>query len=154
MLWCTEVRLFCFVHALTNRDTNMSLFTVLFGLENVMMSILLENSQHFVTQPLVSLQNDFWEMCTEIAHWWCVTTEMWVALIWLVMSHGKFASANQKYYLCQIWVVMRHQYGIFAAVAQMSFRWEASGGVVKCWLFSRASKSLHHELATCTCVRI
>ena len=47
------------------------------------------------------------------------------------MSHGKFASANQKHYPCQIWVVMRHQYGIFAAVAQMSFRWEASGGIVK-----------------------
>ena len=39
----------------------------------------------------------------------------------------------------QIWVVMCHQYGISAVVAQMSFREETSGGVTKCGLFSQAS---------------
>ena len=38
----------------------------------------------------------------------------------------------------QIWVVMRHQYGISALVSQTSFGWETSGGVVKCPLFSQA----------------
>ena len=40
----------------------------------------------------------------------------------------------------QIWVVKRHQYGISALVSQASFRGETSGGVVKCQLFSQASK--------------
>ena len=39
----------------------------------------------------------------------------------------------------QIWVVTRHQYGISAFVSQTSFRWETSGGVVKCRLFSKAT---------------
>ena len=38
----------------------------------------------------------------------------------------------------QIWVVMRHQYGISALVSQTSFRGQTSGGVVKCRLFSQA----------------
>ena len=36
----------------------------------------------------------------------------------------------------QIWVVMRHQYGIPALVPQTSFGGETSGGVAKCRLFS------------------
>ena len=32
----------------------------------------------------------------------------------------------------QIWVVTRHQYGIFALVSQTSFRGETSCGVAKC----------------------
>ena len=32
----------------------------------------------------------------------------------------------------------RHLYGISAVVAQMSFRWETSGEVAKCRLFSQA----------------
>ena len=39
----------------------------------------------------------------------------------------------------QIWVVTRHQYGIFALVSQTSFHEETSGGVAKCQLFSQAS---------------
>ena len=39
----------------------------------------------------------------------------------------------------QIWVVMRHQYGISALVPQTSFGGETSGSVAKCWLFSQAS---------------
>ena len=38
----------------------------------------------------------------------------------------------------QIWVVMCHQYGIFAFVSQTSFRGETSSGVTKCRLFSQA----------------
>ena len=39
----------------------------------------------------------------------------------------------------QIWVVMRHQYGISALFSQMSFGGETSGSVTKCWLFSQAT---------------
>ena len=39
----------------------------------------------------------------------------------------------------QIWVVMRHQYGIFALVSQTPFGGETSGSVAKCRLFSQAS---------------
>ena len=40
----------------------------------------------------------------------------------------------------QIWVVARHQYGIFALVSQTSFGRETSGSVSKCRLFSQAKK--------------
>ena len=33
---------------------------------------------------------------------------------------------------------MRHQYEISALISQMSFGWETSGSVAKCWLFSQA----------------
>ena len=39
----------------------------------------------------------------------------------------------------KIWVVMRHQYGIFVLVSQMPFGRETSGSVAKCRLFSQAS---------------
>ena len=42
----------------------------------------------------------------------------------------------------QIWVVTRHQYGISAFVSQTSFRWETSGSVTKCRLFSQAAQSV------------
>ena len=42
----------------------------------------------------------------------------------------------------QIWVVMRHQYGISALVSQTSIREETSGGVAKCRLFRQASLML------------
>ena len=45
--------------------------------------------------------------------------------------------------LPQIWVLTRHQYGIFAFVSQTSFRGKTSGSVAKCRLFSQA-KSLYH----------
>ena len=38
----------------------------------------------------------------------------------------------------QIWVVTRHQYGIFALVSQTSFRDETSDGVKKCRLISQS----------------
>ena len=37
-----------------------------------------ENSQHLVTVPLVSPQNDVWETWAEIPYWWHVTTQIWV----------------------------------------------------------------------------
>ena len=40
-----------------------------------------ESSQPFATSALVSLQNDVWEMSTEIPYWWCVTTKIWVVLL-------------------------------------------------------------------------
>ena len=53
----------------------------------------LENSQHFMTPPLVSPWNDIWEMSPEIPYWWHVTTQIWVLLPsdWLKLS------ANQKH---------------------------------------------------------
>ena len=41
--------------------------------------------------------------------------------------------------MTQIWVVMRHQYGISALVSQMSFGGETIGSFAKCWLFSQAA---------------
>ena len=38
----------------------------------------------------------------------------------------------------QIWVLMRHQYGISALISQTSLGGETSGSIVKCWLFSQA----------------
>ena len=43
----------------------------------------------------------------------------------------------------QIWVVTRHQYGIFALVSQTSFGGETSGSIAKCCLFSQASDFLN-----------
>ena len=70
-----------------------------------------ENSQHFTTPPPVSLQ---------------VMSDQW--------AHTPFSWRVTA----QIWVVMRHQYGISALVSQMSFRRETSAGVAKCRLFSQA----------------
>ena len=52
----------------------------------------------------------------------------------------------------QIWVVTRHQYGISGLISQMSFHGETSGGVMKCWLFSKALnwKVLTFTPANCT----
>ena len=36
-----------------------------------------------------------------------------------------------------IWVVTRDQFGISALVPQTLFRWESTGGVAKCRLFSQ-----------------
>ena len=45
----------------------------------------------------------------------------------------------------QIWVVMRHQYGISALVSQTSFGGETRGSIAKCQLFSQAT-SLYNNL--------
>ena len=55
--------------------------------------------------------------------WWRATTHIWVVL--LIGS--------------QIWVVTRHQYGIFALVSQTSFRGQSSGVVAKFQLYSQAT---------------
>ena len=39
----------------------------------------------------------------------------------------------------QIWVVMRHQYGISVLVSQKSLGGETSGSIAKCQLFSQAT---------------
>ena len=38
----------------------------------------------------------------------------------------------------QLWVVTRHQYGVYALVPQSSFFVQTSGGVAKCRAFPRA----------------
>ena len=51
----------------------------------------------------------------------------------------------------QIWVVMRHQYGISEVFAQKSFQRETSGVVVKCQLFSQALLySVQKKFTSCT----
>ena len=52
----------------------------------------------------------------------------------------------------QIWVVMRHQYGISALFSQMSFGGETSGSVTKCWLFSQATFWLAQQSSTHFCL--
>ena len=66
--------------------------TVMPKIEVVVNQIARENSWHFAMPPLVSPQNDVWEMGAEIPHWWRITT--------------------------QIWVVTCHQYGISTIVSQ------------------------------------
>ena len=53
-----------------------------------------ENSRHFATPPLVSLQNDVWETSAEISYWWRVTSQTWVVRL----IGWKFAPTNQKHY--------------------------------------------------------
>ena len=88
-----------------------------------------KNSQHFATPPLVSLRNDVWETSAEIPYWWRVTSQTWVVrhICW------KFVQPIRS--TTQIWVVTRHQYGIYAVFYQTSFRGKTSGGVAKCRLF-------------------
>ena len=47
----------------------------------------------------------------------------------------------------QIWLVMRHQYGISALVSQTSYGGETSGSVAKCRLFSQATNVLEEFFA-------
>ena len=96
-----------------------------------------ENSPHFATPPLVSQRNDVWEISTEIPCWWRVSTQMQVLLL---IGWSKFPTRYDQSETTQIWVVIRHQYGISAPVSQTSFRGETSGGIGKCRLFSQASE--------------
>ena len=82
------------------------------------------NSQHFATTPLVPGFSAKW------------SAEIRCAFDW---SCGVGNLLQPIRSTAQIWKVMRHQYGISALVSQTSFCPEASGGVLKCWLFSRAS---------------
>ena len=45
----------------------------------------------------------------------------------------------------QIWVLMCHNYGIFALFSQTSFRGVTSGVVTKCWLFFQTKYLLVYE---------
>ena len=63
----------------------------------LLLSLAWENCQHFATPPLVSAQNDMCETSTGIPYWWHIIKRSWECF-WLVMLHGKFASANQKHY--------------------------------------------------------
>ena len=53
-----------------------------------------DSCQHFVMPPLVSLQNDVWEMNTEILCWLCVTTAILVVL--LVEANFPLGTTNQN----------------------------------------------------------
>ena len=45
----------------------------------------------------------------------------------------------------QIWVLTRHQYGIFTLIPRTSFRGETSGSFVHCWRFCQASSEAEGE---------
>ena len=89
-----------------------------------------ENSQQFTTQPLVSPQNDVWEMTIEVPHWLCTTTQIRV-----VPLGWKIASSNQKHYpglgsdRSSVW----NSCGCFSDIISKG----TSGGVRKCGLFLR-----------------
>ena len=91
-----------------------------------------ENSWHFTMQPLVSLWNDVWEMTTEIPHWQCVTTQIWVMLL----IGWKFASSNQKHYpglvsdTSSVW----NSCGCFSDVTSWGNQWWRQ----EVWPFSQA----------------
>ena len=53
-----------------------------------------ENSHHFTTSPLVSLQNNVWETSAEIPYWWRIPKQTWVVL--LIISWSKFSVSNEK----------------------------------------------------------
>ena len=75
-----------------------------------------DNSQHFVTAPLVSPKIDVWGTSSETPYRWLVTTLIWV-------------------------VALRH-YTISMLISQTSFRRENSGNVAKCRLFSQAAANI------------
>ena len=58
---------------------------------------------------------------------------------WLVEENFTSGTTNHNQYPE---LVTRHQYGISALVSQTSFRWETSGSVTKCRLFSQATQSV------------
>ena len=90
-----------------------------------------ENSRHLSTLPLVSPPNGVWETSTEIPYWWLGSASDWLNQI----SHA----ARPIRSTTQIWVVMRHQYGIAALFCQTSFGGKTSGSVAKSRPFSQAS---------------
>ena len=106
-----------------------------------------ENRQHLVMPPTVSPQNDVWEMSVEIP---CKSVLMtrhypdlgsasdWSCRLWNLLQPIRNTT--------QIWVVIRHQYGISVLVSQTSFRRETVGGVAKCRLFSQARVFTHSDL--------
>ena len=65
-----------------------------------------------------------------------VTTKSVTIQIWVIDWWCRFNQSEA--FNNQLWVVIRHQYGIFALVSQTSFYVETSGGVAKCQLFSQA----------------
>ena len=104
------------------------------------MFIAWENSRHFALPVLVSPPNDVRETSLPRSG----------LCFWLAENlHHSIRSISQ------IWVVTRYQYGISALASQMSFRWETSGGVAKCRLFSQAinilkeSKLRHYLCSFC-----
>ena len=85
--------------------------------------LALENSRHFGTPPLVSSRNDVWETSAELPLMTCYYPELISASDWSCGVGHLFQPIGSS---TQIWVVTRHQYGIFALVSQISFRGETS----------------------------
>ena len=74
---------------------------ILLLINSVWKEVARENSRYFATPPLVSLQNDIWEMSAEIPYWWpwfLPRSGYNCSVFWLVILHGKSAPGNQKHY--------------------------------------------------------
>ena len=65
----------------------------------------------------------------------CQYSDLGWATDWLYYERNSLQPIRST---SQIWVVMRHQYGISEVFAQKSFHRETSGVVIKCQLFSLA----------------
>ena len=89
------------------------------------------------TKPLVFALNDFEGNERRISK---LMTIHYPDLIPLISR--KFASSNKHY---PIWVVTRHQYGIFLIVSLTSFRRTASDGVANCRLLCQRQKDLSYS---------
>ena len=88
----------------------------------------------FATTPLVFPRIDVWEK----------TAENYILMTCHYPALGSTSDWLKQIYLAawpiirsptQIWVMTRHQYGIYALVRRMSFRGEISCGFYKCRLF-------------------
>ena len=100
-----------------------------------------ENSRHLAALPLIFPPSDAkWRLRNERRNSILVARhypDLASSSDWLnQISHA----ARPIRSTTQIWVVARHQYGIFALVSQTSFGRETSGSVSKCRLFSQAKK--------------
>ena len=97
-----------------------------------------ENSRHFAPTPLVFPRNDVWATAARIPYWWRVISQICVVLlIGRVVGEIGFNTTNQTHFLDL--GSERYLHGISTVVAQTSFRWETSGEVANCRLFSQAN---------------
>ena len=106
----------------------------LWATSQTLISVAWRNSRHFATLPLLTPRNDVSGTWEEIPYWWLVSTYIWIVL--LIGCAAKDICLNQSEALpSQIWVVTRHQCGMFAVDPHTLFRGKTRDGVSKCRLF-------------------
>ena len=62
-----------------------SLLALKFWLYSNKLFVTLRKQQHLLIPQLDSPQNDAWEMSAEIPYWWCITTQIWIVLLLLLI---------------------------------------------------------------------